>query len=547
MRRYRKFRGSRFFDHKPLSSKTSRPRRKTIFEPLEPRLLLSADLFFAGAAALDLTLQLDDADSSVLQLIDNTDSSVLIEQALSETSGVTIMGSADPDRLVVDLDAPLLLENGINFIDTTSGDGDTLVGPNFDSTWNVDGQDTGDVEGIEFSGIENLTGAAGNEDTFVFAPGGGLSGQLEGGDGGFDSISLEGSYQQVESLPSGPDSGDIVFDGQSLTYSGFEPIGLSTVQDAVITINQEPYTLFNSGEDIRIYESSPGTLTVESTTGEFEDHDFSLSTLETLRINLGIGDDTIIIDNIGSHADAPAISIFDGGGKDTLIRRDDVTLANVSLGVDASNNEVEQESATFSYVQSFLQNSGVIFSGATIVTHGYQLTDDNGDSLAPIAEAIHALPNQSWYLDYDIADDEEPGLFDLTQSELPGAGDSSTTGELVLLFDWAAESNRSSGGWTEAAGDALFSMLVGLDVVDVSPTNTDHTDDIPLHFIAHSFGSAVTSEAIERLAYYDIPVDQVTFLDPHDFDQSGVPVDQDQAQYALNQPEGYGVSIWDNV
>ncbi|PLX90166.1 MAG: hypothetical protein C0619_09990, partial [Desulfuromonas sp.] len=33
----------------------------------------------------------------------------------------------------------------------------------------------------------------------------------------------------------------------------------------------------------------------------------------------------------------------------------------------------------------------------------------------------------------------------------------------------------------------------------------------------------------------------------HDFDQSGVPVDQDQAQYALNQPEGYGVSIWDNV
>ncbi|MDT8419498.1 MAG: calcium-binding protein, partial [Desulfuromonadales bacterium] len=549
MRRYRKFRGFRFFDHKPLTSKTSRTRRKTIFEPLEPRLLLSADLFFAGAAALDLTLQLDYADSSVLQLIDNTDSSVLIEQALSETSGVTIMGSADSDRLVVDLDAPLLLANGIDFIDATSGDGDTLVGPNFDSTWNIDGQDSGDVEGIEFSGIENLSGAAGNEDTFVFAPGGGLSGQLEGGDGGFDSISLEGSYQQVEFLPSGPDSGAIVFDGQTITYSGFEPVDLSsgTVQDAVMTINQTPYTLFNSGEDIRIYESSPGTLTVESTTGEFEDHSFDLSTLETLTINLGIGDDTIIIDNIGSHADAPAISIFDGGGKDTLIRRDDVTLANVSLGVDASNNEVEQESATFSYVQSFLQNSGVIFSGATIVTHGYQLTDDNGDSLAPIAEAIHALPNQSWYLDYDIAGDEQPGLFDLTQSELPGAGDSSTSGELILLFDWAAESNRSSGGWTEAAGDALFSMLVGLGVVDVSSANSDHSDDIPLHFIAHSFGSAVTSEAIERLAYYDIPVDHVTFLDPHDFDQDGVPVDQNQAQYSLNLPDGYGVSIWDNV
>ncbi|PLX90264.1 MAG: hypothetical protein C0619_09940, partial [Desulfuromonas sp.] len=59
MRRYRKYRGSRFFDHKPLSSKTSRHHRKTIFEPLEPRLLLSADLQpFAGIMA-DAIDQLD--------------------------------------------------------------------------------------------------------------------------------------------------------------------------------------------------------------------------------------------------------------------------------------------------------------------------------------------------------------------------------------------------------------------------------------------------------------------------------------------------------
>ncbi len=57
MKRYRKYRGSRFFDHKPLSTRTVRKPvknkpRKTIFEPLEPRLLLSADLQpFAGIMA----------------------------------------------------------------------------------------------------------------------------------------------------------------------------------------------------------------------------------------------------------------------------------------------------------------------------------------------------------------------------------------------------------------------------------------------------------------------------------------------------------------
>ena len=97
---------------------------------------------------------------------------------------------------------------------------------------------------------------------------------------------------------------------------------------------------------------------------------------------------------------------------------------------------------------------------------------------------------------------------------MPTAADMGATGELVLLFDWSQESRHVSPGWTEAAGDALFALLVELDAVD--PRAGSAAD---LHFIGHGLGAVVTSETVERLAHYSVPVDHVTYLDPHDFDQ----------------------------
>lgn len=175
-------------------------------------------------------------------------------------------------------------------------------------------------------------------------------------------------------------------------------------------------------------------------------------------------------------------------------------------------------------------------SGATIITHGYQPDNDGGDSLMPLAEAIRDKSG-GWLLDYDIPEEGKTGYFDLIPPTKPGVKH-----ELVLLFDWAAESNELSNGWGEAAGDALFSMLIGLGVV--APERGD--DNLPLHFIGHSFGTAVTSEAVERLAKVGVPVDHVTYLDPHDFSQ-GLVVDSTQRLFDLGSPDGYGASVWNNV
>jgi hypothetical protein len=184
---------------------------------------------------------------------------------------------------------------------------------------------------------------------------------------------------------------------------------------------------------------------------------------------------------------------------------------------------------------------------ATVITHGYQFHDTGGDSLMSLATAIRNRiatdTNQPvWLVDYDIGDDGEIGIFDDSAGFLPGANDSGLQGHVVFLYDWAPESNRKSQWWAESAGDALFAMMTGMRIVD--PRRQSATD---VHMIAHSFGSGVNSEAVERMATYKIPVSQVTYIDPHDFDQAGVPVDEYQRIFDLGKPTGYGATVWNNV
>ncbi|MEI7464470.1 MAG: hypothetical protein WCJ87_03920, partial [Burkholderiales bacterium] len=210
--------------------------------------------------------------------------------------------------------------------------------------------------------------------------------------------------------------------------------------------------------------------------------------------------------------------------------------------------------STVTDVASGLDTSKI--TGVTVITHGFQPEYvSNGDALLGLGKAIvnferyqDGNPNNSaWLLDYDVAKEGNPGVFDLSQSstDLPGLTGAKTgpSGELVLTYDWAVESNEHAPGWTEAAGDGLFSLLSTLKLVD--PQHPEASK--PLHFIAHSFGAAVTSEAVERLAYYGVPVDQVTLLDPHDFNQGIAGVDTFQGQYTVGQPTGYGATKWSNV
>ena len=139
--------------------------RKVLFEPIEPRLLLSADLTYAGTSAFDFTLRYDEP-SHKLQLIDNATSTAVLDQDLGDTDAVNIHGSSETDRLTVDLSSPFAVPGGIVFDDSTSEDGDVLqIIPNEQAIGN-------NATAIFSSGIEDVRdgrpGATGETSDQVF-------------------------------------------------------------------------------------------------------------------------------------------------------------------------------------------------------------------------------------------------------------------------------------------------------------------------------------------------------------------------------------------
>ncbi len=213
---------------------------------------------------------------------------------------------------------------------------------------------------------------------------------------------------------------------------------------------------------------------------------------------------------------------------------------------------IDSRDSTLDEIRSTL--SEVRVKSVTVVTHGFQALSSMGDSLMPLARAIYEKKQDTnsghaWLLDYDLSNENTKGTFDKRQSILPQSSEriQRIEGDLVLLFDWSPESNELSGGWTEAAGDALYSMLRGLGLFEQNDTSGPRLPP-DLHFIGHSFGAAVTSEAVRRVLAAGIPVGHVTYLDPHDFDQPLLAVDGSQGQSLISGGiPGYGANAWAGV
>ena len=196
-----------------------------------------------------------------------------------------------------------------------------LYGPDSNTTWNITGEDAGNIEGagvIDFAGVENLTGADDNQDTFVFEAAGSISGFIEGGDAGFDSLALNGDQiVHVAYTSTGFGSGTVERDSDVITYFGLEPL-----VDAM-------------GGSRSFSNASPGDDTIRITdVGDPDDNRFAVyidtagkedvvftnaSGITSLSVNSLDGDDTIVLDALDSLFDGDII--LDAGLGD-----DDITV-----------------------------------------------------------------------------------------------------------------------------------------------------------------------------------------------------------------------------
>ncbi len=219
---------------------------------------------------------------------------------------------------------------------------DTLQGPRGSGNavrWLINGEDAGEVLGLRFADFETLAGAADNQDTFVIAAGARVSGSVDGGAGGFDSLELVGGEAtSVAYTFTGPDSGLITIDGETIAFAGLEPIADGNMSaNRTYDVASGPPGASNAGDIIRLSDQGGGAMLLQSlnTPPTFEQVQFA-TPATSLTIDAGPGNDTIILDGIAPGF-APALTITGGAGDDVLVvnTNQNVTLSDAQLRIGA--------------------------------------------------------------------------------------------------------------------------------------------------------------------------------------------------------------------
>ena len=268
-------------------------RRKALLEALEPRLLLSADGLGGVPAANVLNLQLTDAadalvvrrvgvaaDGGAILDVSNGDFFGRFGTDAAGIFGLTADGRGGDDVFdVADL--------GIQ-VELFGGDGnDTLVGWRADSVWLITSADAGTRGEQRFAGIENLAGAAGNQDRFVLTADGVVSGLIDGGDGGFDTLELAGGvFDHLVYETTGAQSGRLSRDALAVAFAGLKPV----IDNSVVA--RRTVQLSDGGHEA-VLTAGGTSFTLASPVGTFESITFG-GPSESLTIRGGAGRDVFV-------------------------------------------------------------------------------------------------------------------------------------------------------------------------------------------------------------------------------------------------------------
>ncbi|MEM9643120.1 MAG: LEPR-XLL domain-containing protein, partial [Pseudomonadota bacterium] len=291
-----------------------RAARQLMLDPMEQRILLNADVLALDMSTGDTADQDHDllvrlveeseqiGDNTVavqrVQVLDRAGGGVLAFGDLSELSGVSITGGLGSEKLTFDATS-LAPATMLSFsFDGGEGEDSILFDSDSDVFWHIQALDLGNARDgmveLSFSGVENLTGAADNQDEFTVAGDGGVSGLIDGGDGGFDTLVLEeGDFDTLTYQTIDATSGVLLRDDQRLEFTGLEPVEVMGAADIVVDITSgAPGNSTSPGDAVSAGLRTGGLgMEVFSNSGGFE----SISFLDTVN-SVSIASSDVVAD-----------------------------------------------------------------------------------------------------------------------------------------------------------------------------------------------------------------------------------------------------------
>jgi len=316
------------------------PDGKFVFQDLSKNSLDFSNL------SKDLTFLIDKSGTisitdSIVSILDNGElcftDAIDLQLSLDNINSVT--GGQGQNTYVFEQDA---YYDGL--IDSSLGTNDALVVLGGNQSWQITGFDTGFVGDIQFSGIENLIGGADNQDTFIFESEGHISGKIDGGDRGFDTLSLIGEYDTIKFSADSPDSGTVTRDLDTIVYTGLEPIydntdstnriiGLSDNDDtdAILSSNGNSFTLSGSTFESITFTKPSESLLIQGLDGS--------DTISIHSVNLGDTDLTIDAETIivptAQTIESNANITFNALDSDQtkITATDDISNRNASISI----------------------------------------------------------------------------------------------------------------------------------------------------------------------------------------------------------------------
>ena len=312
--------------------------------------------------------------------------------------GLSITGGDGADTFVLHgslfpLSVPIVLDG--------SGGRDVIRGPPANTTWNITGAGSGTVSGVSFAGIEDISGAADNEDTVVFGPAGSLAGIVDGGAGGFDTVEISANGGSLTSTITGPQSGTITRGSDLVSYTGMEPISFSGGTALVLNAPNGATVTFEDNGNV-----ADKTFVVDFNGGGETHAIMAADTLTSLTLNLGTGTNSVTINALdpafvgtltiqGSTGDdtvtfvektGSAAYTFNGGaGTDTLVGPDAGNTWTVTgTGAGSLNGELD-----FTGVENLTGGAGA--DTFTIATGGSVSGIVDGGTIDPAAVTLNAI------------------------------------------------------------------------------------------------------------------------------------------------------------